>query len=121
MGVRLAEALPQERLTPVAQLPVRALDLPEELGQFLVTRLLGVLEVGSARVRPLEGVIEDADDVVMLISGAGRAFAHGHLPPLRGVGASSALLPPSLVVITMGLPYTDPLHGSNVRPADRNG
>src|SRR5918992_5386909 len=93
--MRLAEALPQERLTPVAQLPVRALDLPEELSQFLVTRLLGVLEVRRARVCPLEGVIEDADDVVMLISRAGRAFAHGPLPLVKGLGASLALPPPA--------------------------
>ena len=44
-GMRLSEPLPQERLTPIAQLLVRALDLPEELDEVLVTRLLGVLEV----------------------------------------------------------------------------
>src|SRR5687768_6979125 len=63
----LPEPLPQERLALLAQLPVRALDLPEELGEFLVARVLGVLEGGRARVRPLEGMIEDADDIVMLI------------------------------------------------------
>src|SRR5687767_4143774 len=85
-GLRLSESLPQERLAPVGQLPVRALDLPEELGQFLVARLLGVLEVGSARFRTLECMIEDADDIVMLISGAGRAFARGHIPPFQRHG-----------------------------------
>jgi hypothetical protein len=49
----LAESLPQERLAPVGQLPVRALDLPEELSQVLVAGVLGVREAGRARVRPL--------------------------------------------------------------------
>jgi hypothetical protein len=95
-GLRLSKSLPQERLALVAQLSVRALGLPEELGQFLVTRLLGVLEVGRARFHTLEGMIEHADDIVMLISGAGRAFARGHIPPFQrhgGVIGSSATQP----------------------------
>jgi hypothetical protein len=77
-GWRLAEPLPQERLAAVGQLPVRALDLAEELGQGLVAGVPGVLEVGRARVRTLQGVIEDADDVVVLIPRAGRAVARRH-------------------------------------------
>jgi hypothetical protein len=86
-GVRLAESLPQERLAPVGQLPVRALDLPEERGQVLVAGVLGVLEAGRARVRPLEGVLEDADNIVMLISGADRAVARSHLSPFQRHGS----------------------------------
>jgi hypothetical protein len=40
-------------------------------------------------------MIEDADDIVLLIPGAGRAFAHGHLPLVKGLGASLALPPPA--------------------------
>jgi hypothetical protein len=42
-----SESLPQDCLAPVIQLPVRALDLPEELGPFLVACVLGVLEGGA--------------------------------------------------------------------------
>lgn len=51
-GVLLSEPLPQERLAPVGQLPVGALDLVEELDQFLVTGLLSILEIGGAGFSP---------------------------------------------------------------------
>src|SRR5919106_4356937 len=78
----LPEPLPEERLPPVGQLPVRALDLTEELHQVLVAGPLGVLEVGGAGLGALQGMVEDADDIVVLISGPGRAFARGHRPLL---------------------------------------
>jgi len=121
-GWRLAEPLPQERLAAVGQPPVRALDLPEELGQVLVAGVLGVLEVDRARVRPLQDVIEDANNVIMLIPGACHVFARGHLPLLSEAWApASTLLPPSLAMITLVLPDAGPLQGSHVRPADRHG
>src|SRR5688500_9369988 len=92
-GGSVLESLLQEHLPPVAQLPVGALDFPEEPGQVLIARLLGVPEVGRARLRPLQGVIEDADDIVMLVFGTGRTFTHGHLPLCQGLGASLAFLP----------------------------
>jgi hypothetical protein len=95
-GVRLAESLPQTRLAPDVQLPVRALDLPEEPGQVLVACVLGVLEGDRARVCTLKCMIENADNdnSVKLISGAGHAVIRGPISPFRGMEALSALLSP---------------------------
>lgn len=94
-GWPLAEPLPQERLAAVGQLPVRALDLAEALGQILVAGVLGVLEVDRARVRPLQDVIEDANNVIMLIPGAGRAVARRYTLSFQRLGGNIDPPPPA--------------------------
>jgi hypothetical protein len=112
----LPEPLPQERLPPVGQLPVRALDITEELDQVLVAGLLGVLEVGGAGLGALEGMIEDADDIVLLIAGSSRVFARGYRSLLSARGR---LLGSRVGPSTGGEGYVYP-DGDNVRPAGRN-
>lgn len=78
----LPEPLPQERLAPVSQLLIGPVDLTEERHEVLVARSLSVLEIGRTRVSALEGMIEDADEIVLLISGTRGAFARRHIPLL---------------------------------------
>src|SRR5207253_7542361 len=69
----------QEPLGALGPLAVFGLHLLEEGRQLLVAGLTRVLDVLLARLTPLERVIEDADEVVLLVGGTGDAFAVGHL------------------------------------------
>lgn len=106
----LPEPLPQERFAPVGQLLIGPVDLTEERHEILVARLLGVLELGGARVSALKGLIEDADNMVRLISGASRVVACGHIPLLSEAWGHYGLScpRPRFMVITMGLPPAYP-------------
>jgi tRNA A58 N-methylase Trm61 len=93
------------------------LDPPYGAPVGLVAGLLGVLEVGGAGLGALEGMIEDADDIVLLIAGSSRVFARGHRSLLSARGR---LLGSRVGPSTGGEGYVYP-DGDNVRPAGRNG
>src|SRR3712207_1412040 len=64
------DATPEELLGAVGAALVLLLDFAEEAGEVLVALLLGVLDVLVVRLRPLQGVVEDAHQVVVDVGGA---------------------------------------------------
>ena len=61
--VSLCEPSREERLGPLRALTILLLYLLEEMRQFLIALLLGVLDVSRVRGAAFEGMIEHADQI----------------------------------------------------------
>src|SRR5204863_6014521 len=72
------DAAAQKLLALLGSLAARALGAAEELGEIRITIALGVLDVGLQAQHVREALLDEPDDVVVLVLGA------GDLPGLLG-------------------------------------
>src|SRR5215213_4516555 len=75
------EAGNEHLLGPLGRPEVVLQNAVEELHQFLVALLLGVLDVGLQGLRVIRGLVEHGDEVVVLVLGLPGQVGHLFLPP----------------------------------------
>src|SRR5829696_3572528 len=90
-----AEASPQQLLALLRALPALALGAPEEVGELGVAVAGGVLDVGLEPQRVVQALLDEPDDVVVLVLGAGYLAALGRhgACSLRLIWSPGTLLP----------------------------